>query len=120
MRTRHHRAFAGPAIIEDKDRNFNRITCRGRDQTGVLGGRVGPGKGLGGSASGQSTVVERDDERVCVPVLGEPSKSVAVEPAGGARQTQPGVCAGLPAQALIEDEVGHGRRGLIPVGHRLG
>ena len=45
---------------------------------------------------------------------------MAVEPAGGARQTQPGVCAGLPAQALIEDELGHGRWGLIPVGHRLG
>lgn len=30
------------------------------------------------------------------------------------------MCAGLPAQALVEDELGHRRWGLIPVGYRLG
>jgi len=44
----------------------------------------------------------------------------AVEPGGQARQAKRGSGAGLIAQALVEDEGGHGCRGVCPVGHGFG
>ena len=60
---------------DKKDRNSNRITCRGRAQGGVSGWPAGAGEALGRRASGQSTVGHRDDRRVSVTVLGEPGKA---------------------------------------------
>lgn len=41
----------------------------------MSGGRAGPGKALGGTTSGQSAVVDRDDRRVSRQGLGEPGKA---------------------------------------------
>jgi hypothetical protein len=107
--------FGAPLALE-KDSNSNRITRRGRAQAGVLGVRAGTARALAGTTWGQSTVVDRDDRRVSGQGLGEPGKARPSSPREGLGKTQPALCAGLPAHALVEDELGHGRRGLIPVG----
>ena len=58
-----------------------------------------------------------DDRRVSVTVLGEPGKAWPSSPWEGLGKSSGEGAAGLPAQALVEDELGHGRWGVIPVGH---
>ena len=80
---------------------FNRITRLRRAQCGVLDWPAGAGKAVEKRAPGQPAVVERDDRRISVTVLGGRGTEWP-EPAGGARQSQRRWYGGLPPHAPIE------------------
>ena len=65
--------------------------------------------------------MEREDKWVGGREWGAQGKAGAGEPRdAGLDSTEGGRCGRLPAQALIEDELGHRCRGVSPVGHGLG
>ena len=83
-----------------------------------VGLAFGAGEAFGRRAWGQPTVVDRDAGRVSVTVLSEAGKAWPSSLWEGlGKHSRVG---GLPAQALVEDELGHWCRGVIPAGHGLG